>query len=432
MTVKNLYAQCYGDNDLSDNTVVDSIAYAYDATWRDKLTSYDGNAITYDTIGNPLTHNGWNYTWEAGKQLKEMSDGTTTVQYKYNDAGLRTQKINGSTITKYYWDSNNISHMIVGTDELHFWYDALDQVSMLTFNGYNYYYNYDLNGNIIGLIDMTGNLVVTYTYDSWGKQISCSGPLSTTLGSKNPFRYRSYIYDNETGLYYINSRYYNPDNGRFINCDQVSSLSASPTELYDKNLYCYCDNNPIMRSDSSGKFWHIIIGALIGGIAEAASQLIESKGDFSKLRWEKIGVSTLAGAATAALGPFAGAAVSATANVALSVMDGKREPLDLIKSAAIGAGASLIGAGAGKIVSKIGSKLATHSLSKLSGSALKKTVNSMYNVTGAMRNATKDIGFVTKNFTDIGSRMFGKSVPQAFNSLYSAAAGWKLHDLLYR
>ena len=93
ITAKTLYEHCYGDNDLSDNTPKDSFAYTYDATWKDKLTSYDGNAITYDDIGNPLSDGTWNYTWEAGRQLKEMSNGETTLQFKYNSAGLRTQKL---------------------------------------------------------------------------------------------------------------------------------------------------------------------------------------------------------------------------------------------------------------------------------------------------------------------------------------------------
>ena len=118
-------------------------------TWKDKLTSYDGNTITSDAIGNTTGYNGWTYTWEAGRQLEQMVNGSTTLQFKYNDAGLRTQKINGSTTTKYYWAGSSISDMTQGSDALHFWYDAAGMPTMVTYNGTNYYYQHNLQGDII-------------------------------------------------------------------------------------------------------------------------------------------------------------------------------------------------------------------------------------------------------------------------------------------
>ena len=90
------------------------------------------------------------------------------------------------------------------------------------------------------------------------------------------FRYRGYIYDTESGLYYLQSRYYDPEVGRFISQDDHSIILASPTALTDKNLYAYCDNNPVMRTDSDGDFWQILGGAAIGVVNQLAADLISS------------------------------------------------------------------------------------------------------------------------------------------------------------
>ena len=232
--------------------MVHTYSYTYDATWKDELTSYDGNAIAYEqsgNIGNPYTYNGWTYTWDAGRQLKQMSNGTITLQYKYNQDGLRTQKINGSTTTTYYWNGDQLTHETSGSNTLHFWYDG-DQAAMVTYNGVNYYYIYNLQGDVLGLIDASRTMVVNYTYDSWGKQLSCTGSLASTLGVANPLRYRGYIYDEETGLYYLQSRYYNPDWGRFINMDL---LVSKENLLIVSNLFSYCSNNPTNSFDPCGE-----------------------------------------------------------------------------------------------------------------------------------------------------------------------------------
>jgi RHS repeat-associated protein len=121
---------------------------------------------------------------------------------------------------------------------------------MVTYNGTNYYYQNNLQGDIIKLMDMAGSTVVSYTYDSWGKQLSCTGSLANTLGVANPLRYRSYIFDEETGLYYLQSRYYNPVFGRFINTD---TNLGSTNNILSNNPYSYCHNTPVNFVDSSGK-----------------------------------------------------------------------------------------------------------------------------------------------------------------------------------
>jgi RHS repeat-associated protein len=244
------------------NTLIHTYTYTYDSTWKDKLTSYDGNSITTDAIGNTTGYNGWTYTWEAGRQLQQMSDGSTTLQFKYNDAGLRTQKINGSTTTTYYWNGNAITHITSGSDTLHFYYDD-DMLAMMNINGTDYYPVYNLQGDVIKLINKSdGSLVATYIYDSWGKLLSIKDSAGndrttdeTFIGYKNPIRYRGYLYDSETGLYYLLSRYYSPDWSRFINADLYSELLQIEHNAYT-NLYIYCANNPMLNVDPMGThYW---------------------------------------------------------------------------------------------------------------------------------------------------------------------------------
>ena len=246
-------------------TAQETVTYSYtDANWRDKLTGITttnitgttAKSISYDVIGNPLNDGEWTYTWENGRQLKEMSRGTVgqagymKVEYRYNSEGLRIQKIvtetTGSgttaTTTDYILHGKNIVHMIQGGDQLHFFYDASNRPAIVEFNGTKYGYIHDLQGDIVGIIDSTGTEVVKYTYDAWGKKLTVTGTLAGSLGVINPFRYRGYVYDEETGLYYLRSRYYRPEWCRFISADK----------LINGNLYCYCHNSPVRKSDDNG------------------------------------------------------------------------------------------------------------------------------------------------------------------------------------
>ena len=130
-------------------------------------------------------------------------------------------------------------------------------------------------GDVTGLVSASGARVVTYTYDAWGNPLSTTGSLAATLGEQNPLRYRGYVYDTETGLYYLQSRYYNPGWGRFINADDTTLLASSPSKAHwDKNVFAYCDNNPLNRVDEDGECWNIIIGGIVGGIVSGASTIV--------------------------------------------------------------------------------------------------------------------------------------------------------------
>ena len=168
---------------------------------------------------------------------------------------------------------------IDGSDSsFHFTYDATGPMSM-TFYGTEYFYLKNAQGDVVGLVDSSGTQVVAYTYDAWGNILSTTGSMAGSLGYTNPFRYRGYFYDTETGLYYLDSRYYNPQSGRFISADSESLVTASPENAAgDKNQFAYCDNNPVVRVDDGGRFWHILIsGAINAAVSfglELASQAI--------------------------------------------------------------------------------------------------------------------------------------------------------------
>ena len=176
--------------------------------------------------------------------------------------------------------------------------------------------------------------------------------------------------------------------------------------LTDKNLFAYCDNNPVMRADYGGNFWHIVAGAAIGGLFELGSQLLSGE----KVNWAKVGVATLAGGVTAAVGPFAGALISGATNIALDVMSGERDIKKLAVSGITGAGASLLGSGVGKVTEKIGGKIATKVLSKMPKVKLKTTVTNLVpTIKGAERNAIKSMSYLTSKYPTIGTQYFMSS-----------------------
>ena len=181
---------------------------------------------------------------------------------------------------------------MTGTDTLLFSYDANGNVVAVNYNGTYYYYVRNGQNDVIRLIDGNNNTVVEYSYDSWDKQISCTGTLATTLGAQNPFRYRGYVYDPETGLYYLQTRYYDPEVGRFINADMYVSTGQG---ILGNNMYLYCGNNPVVRADDEGDFWNIVVGAVVGAIVGGVSAAIN--GDNV---WAGIGIGAATGAISGA------------------------------------------------------------------------------------------------------------------------------------
>ena len=159
-----------------------------------------------------------------------------------------------------------------------------------------YYYVLNTHGEIIQLVHPYGDIVAEYQYDAWGNILSASG----SRAEINPLRYRGYYYDSETGFYYVSSRYYDPEIGRFLSPDSTDILTASPLVHTDKNLYAYCDNNPVVRADGSGEFWHIVVGAAVGAVISTGVTVITNLATGEK--WsDGLFTAALSGAASGAL-----------------------------------------------------------------------------------------------------------------------------------
>ena len=248
--------------------------YSYDSEWKDLLVSYNGEDITYDEIGNPLAYRGYGMTWN-GRQLHNMHKAEQDLTFAYDENGMRVGKsvitiVGGNKgrldeTTYTYAGSQLMSEIRRNTNgttsaALLYSYDADSTLVSVNYNGTEYYYLRNGQNDVVGLVDGSGDTVVEYRYDAWGKLLSTTGSLASTLGEDNPIRYRGYYYDNETGLYYLQSRYYDPDTGRFINADDVAFLGATGTAL-SCNLFAYCENDPVNCSDPMGN-WKIPLSAL--------------------------------------------------------------------------------------------------------------------------------------------------------------------------
>ena len=243
--------------------------YAYGASWwPDLLTAYDGQNISYDNIGNPLSYyNGtrWAFTWENGRSLATATNGTTNISYAYDADGLRTAKVVDGVTHNYLYASGQLLREAYGANTLDFFYDANGYPYALKYNGTTYYYITNLQGDVMYLIDSNENTVASYEYDPYGNITAAAGAMAEI----NPLRYRGYYYDAELEMYYLQSRYYDPQVGRFINADAYASTGQG---VLGVNMFSYCKNSPINYIDISGEFAALIgiiltIGAGVGFIS---------------------------------------------------------------------------------------------------------------------------------------------------------------------
>ena len=221
---------------------------------------------------------------------------------------------------------------------MHFFYDGQGRPGLVTYNGSDYYYMYNLQGEVVGLVGPSNQLVVEYRYDPWGKPLACTGSMAATLGVDNPFRYRGYVYDVETEFYYLRSRYYNPTWRRFLNADELLNMRQG---VIGCNVFAYCLNNPTNLSDIDGllPFFAIagVIGAIIGAVV--GGTVAASRGE-SILAGAAIGagVGTLSG-----LGLGAGAAAllgGSAAATTSSVIAGANALANTVATGGIAAGAN--------------------------------------------------------------------------------------------
>ena len=244
---KSEYAYTTG----SLGTALDTITYGYADSrgWGDLLTSYDGRSFQYDEIGNLLSDGEWTYTWSKGRQLVSMTKPGSTLTFTYDADGNRTSKTVNGVTTNYTYVDGRVTHETNGTDTIHYRYDTNGTLLSMNLNGTEYYYLYNGQRDVIGLYNANGNVAVEYTYDAWGNPLTTTGSLASTVGVKNPYRYRGYRYDMENERYCLRNRLYDPVLIRFTSSDQYVCTGIG---IVGANMFAYCNNNPVNCMDQNG------------------------------------------------------------------------------------------------------------------------------------------------------------------------------------
>ena len=320
---------------ITGPSVSKSFSYNDSGDWKDLLTSVTVNgttrSITYEeengvTIGNPLSYfNGTQYTlaWQNGRQLASLSGGGKSATYTYGADGIRTSKTvtdaSGTTTYQYTTQNGQIARQswsAGGTAyQMDFIYDAAGRplamyyrtktASQTDFNGDSYYYETNQQGDVTGLYKITydaatkslsATRVASYEYDAWGNVTYSTGEMADI----NPLRYRGYYQDWESGYYYLQSRYYDPAIGRFINADDEktifnalsdyeSSDGLNGISYLDHNQFAYCLNNPVNMSDDEGDF-----AVAAGGTLYVAGAFGAANG-WNPLGWVVLGTVAVLG-----------------------------------------------------------------------------------------------------------------------------------------
>ncbi len=392
------YTYDNGGNILSvkKNGVVEK-SYTYGNTnWKDLLTAFNGQSITYDAIGNPLQYRGgMAFTWANGRKLATVTKGTDSIGYTYNEAGLRTSKTVNGTTTTYHWLEGVLLGQTCGTDTILFLYDENGSAYGFTLNGTAYYYVFNLQGDIIGILDSNGTQVVSYDYDAWGNILGVTGSLANSVGEKNPLRYRGYYYDEETGFYYVSSRYYDPEIGRWINADALVDQSS----VLGYNLFAYCRNNPVNMTDTTGNLPFFAITAAIGAVVGAVVGGVVAAKNGGNV-WAGIGIGAAAGGLIGAgAGAAAGALLAGSAAASTtSVVIGAKAVVSVVGSAGFSAGVKMLADNASQACSNVSQVF-------WSGGDVAKN---------AAKQVANEIGGKTLEMTRVGSYL------EQINAQYSA------------
>ena len=251
--------------------------------------------FAYNVCNNPPRDKNTELTWNNIRQLTGYGDNT----FQYGADGIRCRKNN----IYYTRDGERIliEHNADTGRSITYLYGEKGVVGF-SYRGSDYYYRKNLFGDVVAIYNTAGEEVATYKYDAWGKNLSCEDEETNEIKRINPFRYRSYYYDVETKFYYLNSRYYDPEIGRFLNADSPDYLGEG-NDLNNYNLFAYCGNNPIMYSDSTGHSsfpnwakW------LIGAITTVAAVAVTfATGGATLPILIGVAVSTIGGAAISAI-----------------------------------------------------------------------------------------------------------------------------------
>lgn len=242
----------YDDN--GNITQTGTTVFTYDSIIKDRLAKVGENAITYSATSplNPKAYKNFTYNFEGRRLVglvKSSTSGNQTFTYQYDDQGLRIKKKTPSEMITYVYDGNKLISELGDSYRLEFLYDEYGELYGFIRNQSNkYFYVRDALRNIIGIVDKNGNMVVQYKYTAYGQCTIISNNM--VLANLNPFRYKGYYYDNESGMYYCHSRYYVPEWCRWLNADSPNFLQLE--SLNGMNLFAYCGNDPINYSDDMG------------------------------------------------------------------------------------------------------------------------------------------------------------------------------------
>lgn len=267
---------------INSETLINTVNYLYNPDYKDQLIKYNNEDIKYDATGNPISIGNATLKWNNGRELLSLVDNSKNLNIKYeNDIeGLRIRKTLNNVEHKYYYEDNKLIYEQFDNNLLYFIRDKSGDLIGFTYNGVKYYYLKNAFEDIIGILDENFNVVVNYSYDSWGKPISVTDSNgneitdTNNLAFINPFRYRSYYYDNETGLYYLNRRYYNPEWGRFINPDIYVDTNQDSNST---NMYVYTNNNPVSCVDIDGELWWTVVKIGWNVVTSMAAQWVDNK-----------------------------------------------------------------------------------------------------------------------------------------------------------
>ena len=241
---------------------------------------------SYDLGGNLVSEKEYAYTTGTlPAAAAETKTGTYDTVWKdkllnnfYDHTGNRIRKVVDGVTTQFRYAGDLLVSERTGSEKnLWYRYDSAGNVISVTYDSVFYTYVRNVQNDVIAMIDSKGNEVVRYTYDSWGRVMSITGSMSETLGKKNPFRYRGYYYDTETGWYYVSSRYYDPEIGRWINADDAIAGVGGDVRGY--NLFSYCMNNPVNMSDHTGHWPQWIknaASAVVSAVKKAVTVVVNT------------------------------------------------------------------------------------------------------------------------------------------------------------
>ena len=384
--------------------------FTYEQDYSDKLEKYNSQSVEVSSTGNITKIGSTTYTWVKENLLSRVYKSSyANSNYYYDGMGFRRQKVvytNGTTVThNYQYDGSRIlKEVIVGGSYagiLEFIYLG-NQITGFTYKNKQYFFQKNLQGDIIKIYDNTNTLVASYKYDAWGNHTITLD--TNSIGTINPFRYRGYYYDRESNLYYCNARYYNPEILRWMSLDSLRYLEKD--RINGCNLYTYCGDDPINLSDPSGHFPVFLAVLIISVVSNLLIELHEDYKEDKKFLGDKDGLDYLGAFASGVITSFGGGFLSSVGlgvvgdvvdsaiNGDLWELDGSDEVLNFVGSSIFSNSLGcLIGDLAGLAGRKIASNIKANKFIKAKGILDNSVINK------ELRNITNNLNIGAKKAT---------------------------------